>query len=71
MFSYSVTHGEKSSRHVISAQEISDLRNPGLVVKRSGGGNIAFFGNVLLDNVSKCIYLAILLRKAKKIVHMS
>ena len=66
-----MTHGEKSSRHVISAQEISDLRNPGLVVKRSGGGNIAFFGNVLLENVSKHIYLAILLLTAKKIVDMS
>ena len=55
-----MTHGDKNSRHVISAQEISDLRNPGLVLKRSGGGNIVFFGNALLENVSKHIYLAIM-----------
>ena len=33
---------------------------PGFGLKRSGGGNIAFFGNVFLAKVAKNMYLAIL-----------
>ena len=44
---------------------------PGFGFKQSGGGNRAFFGNVLLAKVAKHMYLAFMWRTAKKIVHMS